>query len=399
MPAGDLAKLEIGLQYGADAFYLGLPPFSMRSRVNNFSKEDLMEGVKLIREAGKKLHMTLNIYPRNNKIEAFRKHIEFIKDEVKPDALIISDPGVLSMVREIYPEADIHISVQANVVNYEAVKFWQKQGVSRIILPRELTLEEIQKIHEKVPDIELEAFVHGAICVSYSGRCLLSMYMTGRDANQGSCAHSCRWKYRLEEEKRPGEFMPIEEDEHGTYIMNSRDMCLLPYLKELIEAGVCSFKVEGRNKTEHYLATVTKAYRKAIDDMAAGRKFDESLMDEVRKSANRGFIPGFLFGFPGENSIYYEKNAPIQTHKFIGIVRKAGGLGKKDLYEVEVRNRLEKGQEVEVMTPKSQFSMKVEEMFDLEGESLDVVHGGAGKKFLRLKKDLPEGSVLRKSCD
>ncbi|MFH1284084.1 MAG: U32 family peptidase C-terminal domain-containing protein [Candidatus Peregrinibacteria bacterium] len=412
VPAGDLQKLKIGLQYGADAFYLGLAPFSMRSRVNNFTKEDLLEGVRLVRKAGKILYLTLNIYPRNNKLEAFRKHIEFVRDEVKPDALIIADPGVVQMVREIYPEAVIHISVQANAVNYEAVKFWKNQGASRVILPRELTLEEISQIHKKVPDIELEAFVHGAICVSYSGRCLLSMYMTGRDANQGSCAHSCRWKYRLEEEKRPGEYMPIEEDEHGTYIMNSRDMCLLPYLKELVEAGVCSFKIEGRNKTEHYLATVTKAYRKAIEDMMAGREFDESLMDEVRKSANRGFIPGFLFGFPdvtagpplqrgkqvSNESIYYEKNAPIQTHKFIGIVRKAGGLGglkRRDLYGVEVRNRLEKGQEVEVMTPDRQFLISVDEMFDENGEKTDVVHGGAGERILKLAEDLPEGTIIR----
>lgn len=392
VPAGNLDKLKIGLQYGADAFYLGMPAFSMRSRINNFTEESLMEGVELIRKAGKISYMTLNIYPRGNKIDAFEKHIEFVRDKVKPDALIVADPGVIELVREIYPDAVLHLSVQANVLNYRAVEFWQKAGVSRIILPRELMLTEIQEIHEKVPDMELEMFVHGAICVAYSGRCLLSAYMTGRDANQGICAHSCRWKYRLEEEKRPGEYMPIEEDEHGTYIMNSRDMCLLPYLKELVDAGVCSFKVEGRNKTEHYLATVTKAYRKAVDDMVNGKEFDESLIEEVKKTANRGFIPGFLFGFPGKENVYYEKNAPISTHKFIGIIknRMKGGL-----YEVEIRNRLEKGQEIEVMTSDDQFSMKVSEMFDLENEPVDTVHGGAGDKILKLKEGLVEGTILR----
>jgi putative protease len=395
VPAGNLEKLKVGLEYGADAFYLGVPAFSMRSRVNNFTQESLIEGVRLIRKAGKKFYMTLNIYPRGNKVDAFIHHIKFVRDKIKPDAIIVADVGVFELVKEHYPSAEIHISVQANVLNYRAVEFWQKQGATRIILPRELMLAEIKQMREKVPKMELEFFVHGAICVSYSGRCLLSAYMTGRDANQGACAHSCRWKYRVEEEKRPGEYMPIEEDEHGTYIMNSRDMCLLPYLKELVEAGVCSFKVEGRNKTEHYLATVTKAYRKAIDDMMAGREFDENLVDEVKKSANRGFIPGFLFGFPGEGHIYYEKNAPISTHKFIGIVKKCKVLGEKDLYEVEIRNRLENGQEIEIMTPDDQFSMKVKEIFDLQGEPVDIIHGGAGNKILKLKKGLPEGAILR----
>ncbi|MFH1218596.1 MAG: U32 family peptidase C-terminal domain-containing protein [Candidatus Peregrinibacteria bacterium] len=396
VPAGDLEKLKVGLLYGADAFYLGLPPFSMRSSVNNFSKEEMLMGVGLIRKAKKKFYVTINIYPRGNKVSAFVKHIEFLRDEVKPDAVILSDVGVLEMVREVYPKAEIHLSVQANCVNYKAVEFWWKQGVRRVILPRELSLEEIKEIHERVPKMELEFFVHGAICVAYSGRCLLSYYLTGRDANQGICAHSCRWKYRLEEEKRPGEYMPVFEDEHGTHIFNSRDMCLLSRLGELAEAGVCSFKIEGRNKTEHYLATVTKAYRCAVDDMVRGKKFDVKLIDEVKKSANRGFIEGFLDGFNdgGEKSIYYEKNAPIQTHKFIGIV-KGKARGHKGLYEVEIRNRLDKGQKVEVMTPKKQFEIVVGEMKDLKGEVVDSVHGGAGNKFLKLGDGVGVGSILR----
>lgn len=394
LPAGNLSKLKIGLLYGGDAFYLGFSPFSLRCKEGGFTKDDLLEGVKLIRKAKKKFYMTMNIYPKGAKIDALKKHIEFVRKEVKPDGIIVSDFGVFDMLREFYPEVDLHISVQTNTSNYRAVKFWKDQGAARIILPRELTLKDIQEIHKKVPDIELETFVHGAICVAYSGRCLLSEYMTERDANQGACAQSCRWKYRvyLEEDMRPGEFMPIEEDDHGTYIMNSKDNCLLPYLKELVLAGVCSFKVEGRNKTEYYLATIAKAYRKAIDDMVKGKKFDRALLKEVEKTANRGFIPGYLSGFPRNDDIYYKNSAPFQTYKFIGIIvdRRDGGL-----YEVSVRNRLEKGQKIEVMTPDNEFEVKVGEMFDLEGEPVDVIHGGAGNKILRFKKKLPIGTMLR----
>ncbi|MBU1151581.1 U32 family peptidase C-terminal domain-containing protein [Patescibacteria group bacterium] len=413
VPAGSLEKLKVGLQYGADAFYLGIPAFSMRSRITNFTTASVMEGVELIRKAGKKFYITTNIYPRGLKVDAFKHHIEFLRDEVKPDAVIVADDGVFDMFREYAPKIPLHISVQANLLNYRAVQFWQKQGASRVILPRELTLDEIRVIHEKVPEMELEAFVHGAICVSYSGRCLLSAYMTGRDANQGACAHSCRWKYRLhndfsmgervealkdedqlylEEEKRPGEFMPIEEDEHGTYIMNSRDMCLLPFLKELTDAGICSFKVEGRNKTEHYLGTVTRAYRQAIDDMMVDKELDESLLEDLHKTANRGFIPGFMKGFPGKENIYYEKNAPIQSHKFIGIVKEDRGDG---LYVVEIRNKLERGEVVEVMMPDGQFEIEVSEMFGLDGEPLESVHGGAGEKLLKLKEGLCKNSFIR----
>jgi len=407
VPAGNMEKLRVGLQYGADAFYMGMPSFSMRSRINNFDEASIMEGVKLICRAKKKFYVTINIYPRGNKVDAFKKHLKFLQDVMKPDGVILADPGVLEMVKEYAPKLPIHMSVQANVLNYRAVKFWQKQGATRIILPRELMLSEIKEIHEKCPEMELEFFVHGAICMAYSGRCLLSAYMTGRDANQGICAHDCRWKYKvhegheyaLEEEERPGQFMPIEEDEHGTYIMNSKDMCLLPYLKDLVEAGICSFKVEGRNKTEYYLATVTKAYRQAIDDMMNGKKFDKTLLAEVAKTGNRGFIPGFLFGFPGNKNVEFDKSAPMQTYKVVGVVRgltKVKKLSKgSDCYEVEIRNRLEKGQTVEIMTPLNQFEMKLYKMFDLEGNELDLVHGGAGNKVLKLKKGLMENAMIR----
>ncbi len=408
LPAGNLQKLKIGLQYGGDAFFLGFSPFSLRSKKGGFTKDDLLEGMGLIRKAGKTAYMTMNIYPRSDKFEALKKHIEFVRKEVKPDALIVADAGFVELIKEYYPEAEIHMSVQANLLNYKAVEFWYKQGATRVILPRELMLNDIKEIREKVPGVELEFFVHGAICMAYSGRCLLSNYMTGRDSNQGACSHSCRWKYKvhdkesmrerqifLEEEKRPGEFYPVEEDDSGTYIMNSKDNCLLPYLKELVDAGICSFKVEGRNKSEYYLSTVAKAYRQAIDDMMEGKEFNEQLLAEVDKTANRGFIPGYLFGYPEDGDVYYDSNAPLQTHKFIGMVtdRKPGGL-----YKVSVRNKLVRGEEVEIMTPSEKFSMKVEEMFDLEGEEVDSVHGGAGEKVLRLREDLPVGSMLRITC-
>ncbi|MDD3862028.1 MAG: U32 family peptidase C-terminal domain-containing protein [Candidatus Gracilibacteria bacterium] len=410
VPAGNMEKLKVGLQYGADAFYMGMPSFSMRSRINNFDEKSIMEGVRLIRKSGKKFYVTINIYPRGNKVDAFKKHLKFLNDKMKPDGVILADPGVLEMVKEYAPKLPIHMSVQANVLNYRAVKFWQKQGATRIILPRELMLSEIKEIHEKCPDMELEFFVHGAICVAYSGRCLLSAYMTGRDANQGICAHNCRWNYKvregheyaLEEEERPGEFYPIEEDSHGTYIMNSKDMCLLPYLKDLVDAGICSFKVEGRNKTEYYLATVTKAYRQAIDDMMSRKKFDKKLLAEVAKTGNRGFIPGFLFGFPGNKNVEFDKSAPQQTYKVVGILKGAVNSKKfaksDDFYEVEIRNRLEKGWIVEIMTPDKQFEMKLLDMFDLQGEAVELVHGGAGNKILKLRKGLPENSILRIKC-
>jgi len=404
VPAGNMDKLKVGLQYGADAFYMGMPSFSMRSRINNFDESSIMEAVGMIRKAKKKFYVTVNIYPRGNKVDAFKKHLKFLNDKMKPDAVIVADAGVFEMVREYAPKIPIHMSVQANVLNYRAVKFWQKQGATRIILPRELMLSEIKEIHEKVPKMELEFFVHGAICVAYSGRCLLSAYMTGRDANQGICAHNCRWNYKvregheyaLEEEQRPGEFYPIEEDESGTYIMNSKDACMLPYLKELVDAGICSFKVEGRNKTEYYLATVTKAYRQAIDDMMAGKKFNEKLLDDVKKSANRGFIPGFLFGFPGNDNVDLFKSSPNQTYKVVGVIKgKTKVVKGDDMYEVEIRNRLEKGETVEVMSPNSQFDMKLSKMYDLEGNETDTVHGGAGNKILKLKKGLEENSMIR----
>jgi len=399
-PAGNLEKVKIGLMYGADAFYMGMPSFSMRSRTNNFTQDSLMEAVDLIRKNNKTLYMTMNIYPRGNKIDAFKKHLAFVRNTVKPDAIIVADPGVFELIKEHYPEATLHMSVQANVLNYRAVEFWRKQGAERIILPRELMLSEINEIHKNVPNVELEFFVHGAICMAYSGRCLLSNYMTGRDSNQGICAHSCRWKYKvyLEEEKRPGEMIPVDEDEHGTYFMNSKDMCLLPHIKDLYNAGICSFKIEGRNKSEYYLATVVKAYRKAIDDMLEGKEFDKTLIDEVESTANRGFIPGYLFGFPGSGDIHYAAGNPLQKKKFMGMVVEE--KNKTD-YVVDVKNKLNVGEILEVMTPDENFEVEVSAISDVDGTALTEAHGGAGNRILTFKgnkKKIPVYAMLRMKC-
>ena len=403
LPAGDPEKLRYAIEYGADAVYMGLPMFGMRSRKNDFDKKTFLAEIKKVRELNKKatktggrqvkVYITVNIFPRNNKIDAFKKYMEFLRDEVKPDALIIADPGVIEIAKEFYPEAVLHLSVQANTLNYKSVEFWKKQGIVRVILPRELMLEEIAEIHKRVPDIELEAFVHGAICMAYSGRCLLSAYMTGRDANQGICAHSCRWKYKmyLEEEERPGEFMPIEEHDEGTYIMNSRDNCAIEYLRELWDAGITSFKIEGRNKTVYYLAVVAKAYRQAIDDMVAGRKFDKELLVELNKVSNRGYIPGFLKGFPGKDNVKFDKNSSESAFKFLGIVREVDG----DLYRVEARNRFEVGDEVEVITPSENQFVKIKEILNLKKEPVEAAHGGDKDVWVKLGKGIEVGALLR----
>lgn len=395
LPAGSLDKLRIAYQYGGDACYMGLPPFSLRARENQFDEESFKEAFRIARDLGKKIYVTLNVYPHNSKIDALKKHVKDLA-KLKPDALICADPGVISIVKELYPSAKIHISVQANSVNYRTVRFWKDQGAGRVILPRELLIDEIREIHKRVPEVELECFVHGAICVSLSGRCLLSNYLTMRDPNQGSCAQSCRWKYRvLEEVERPGEYMPIDEDDHGTYLFNSKDLCALPYLKELAEAGVCGFKVEGRSKTIYYLATVAKAYRKAIDDACGGRGFDDGLVDEIKKTSNRSFTPGFLKKPFGPDAIFYENNAPKSTHLFIGVIRGRGAFDRGDLYELELKNRLEKGSCVEVMTPDSQFRQEVSEMFDETGEPLGEAHGGHKNIFVKIDRDVPLGAILR----
>jgi putative protease len=398
LPAGDMEKLKFAFQYGADAVYAGVPMFSLRARENKFDIESVKEAVGYTKKLGRKIYLTLNIFPRNNKIPALTRALKPLA-KLKPDAFIVADPGVIMLCREIAPEIPLHLSVQANNVNWASAKFWHGQGISRVILSREISLKEIKEIHEKNPELELEFFVHGSICMAYSGRCLLSNYLTYRDANQGTCAHTCRWKYNfyLEEEKTPGRHFQLTEDEHGAYVMNSKDMCLIEYLKDLKDAGICSFKVEGRNKTFYYAATVAKAYRQAVDDMEAGKPFNKNLLKELAKTSNRGFIPGFILDNPAEKAQDYEKSISHQTHEFIGVVRKIRKKGKDSLYEIEVKGRLDAPAECEIITPKDRFTAKISEFKKLDGETLSVIHPGQKDHVLiKLPKKVEAGAILRK---
>lgn len=399
LPAGDLDKLQIAFQYGADAVYAGVPAFSLRTKENEFDLEKVREAITMTRKLKKTIYLTLNIYPRNRKLPLLSRAIQKLA-ELSPDAFIVADPGVIMICKELAPAIPLHLSVQANNVNWASAQFWHRQGVSRIILSREISLPEIREIHEKNPTLELEFFVHGSICMAYSGRCLLSSYFLNRDANQGICAQSCRWKYKmyLEEEKRPGEFIPVEEDDEGTYIMNSKDLCLIKYLHELRDAGIESFKVEGRNKTIHYVATVAKAYRRALDDMNQGKPFDEDLLVELRKASNRGFIPGFL---TKENEIFsqdYERNATHQTHEFVGVVREIVHDHQKAFARIEVKGRMDSPVEVEVMTPQDEFLFTIPYFITSEGERITTVHPGQ-KDFVLIECDerFCVGAMMRKA--
>jgi len=414
MPAGDMEKMQFAFQYGADAVYAGVPMLSLRARENSFSIESVREGVEYAKKLGKKIYLTVNIAPHNYKIPALLKALKPMA-ELKPDALIVSDPGVIMLCKETIPEVPIHLSVQANTVNWASAKYWHKQGIERIILSREISLPEVREIHEKNPGLELEYFVHGSICMAYSGRCLLSNYLTYRDANQGTCAHVCRWKYKayLEDQANPGKFMELDEDEHGAYIMNSKDMCLIEYLKELKDAGVSSFKVEGRNKTVFYVATIARTYRRAIDEMEAGKPFSPEHIKELAKASNRGFFPGFLMDNPREKAQEYEKNHTYQTHEFIGVVRaihkilpgkntgkdqtgNSNNPGQK-LYEIEVKGRFDAPSDCEIMTPDADYIQKIDRFFTPDGKEISTIHPGQkDHAIFESPHDLPVGTILRK---
>lgn len=398
MPAGDMEKLKFAFMYGADAVYAGVPMLSLRARENKFNIDVVREAVEYTRSLGKKIYLTINVFPRNYKIPAFKEALKPMA-ALKPDGFIVADPGVIMLCKELAPKVPLHLSVQANNVNWASAQFWHKQGIERIILARELSLREIREIHEKNPTLELEYFVHGSICMAYSGRCLLSNYMAYRDANQGVCTQSCRWKYKvhLEEEERPGQFMKLEEDEHGAYIMNSKDMCLIEYLKELKDAGVCSFKVEGRNKTLYYAATVARTYRRAIDDMEAGKPFNRAYLEDLAKTSNRGFFPGFLMNDPKGAAQDYEKSITHATHEFVGVVRGVHKKGKTSLCEIEVKGRLQAPVECEVITPTEEFKVELKGFETLKGEKLDLVHPGQKDTVLvKLPAGVGVGAILRK---
>ena len=395
MPAGNLEKLRFALAFGADAVYLGMPSFSLRARENGFRKlEDVAEAVHYAHGLGKKAYVTANIFPHNSKINPCLKSIGATLKLCQPDAWIMSDPGLIMLMRENHPQAAIHLSVQANTVNHATVTFWQKMGVRRIILSRELNAGEIREIREHCPEVELESFVHGAICIAYSGRCLISSYLVGRDSNQGACTNSCRWPYKvfrkdqpqdehsaltdafyLEESKRPGAMMPVDEDSNGTYLMNAKDLCLIEHLNALVAAGVHSFKVEGRSKSVYYVAMITRAYRRAIDDLEAGKPFDPQGLREVLATSSRGFTTGFLHGNPGAAALNYDSGLSVSLlYRFTGIVRAYDPV--KKLMQIEPRNPICKGGSYELCLPDKDVVLRVDALYDDKQKPVEAIHGG-----------------------
>ncbi len=391
-PAGDFEKLKVALTFGADAVYCGIPLFSLRARENDFSIPEIKKAILFTRNLKKKIHLTVNTFPRDSEFKKLENFLAKIRN-TPPDAFIFSDLGVMKILKKYFPKVPLHLSVQANTVNSAAVKVWQKLGVKRIILARELSIQEIRKIVAGNSQMEFETFVHGAICVSYSGRCLLSMYLNSRDANRGKCSQPCRWKYSLEEEQRSGEYFPIEEDLKGSYILNSRDLCLIEKIPQLVRAGILSFKIEGRNKTVGYLATIVHVYRKALDDFAAGKKFDKNLRKEISSTGNRGFTLGFFDGSL-KNLQNYDRSVGENPQNFLGLIEKK----KDNFYLLEVKNRFEKGDKITSVIPRGGMKkLKVEEIRDEKFFEIFHAHGGQKEKvWVKLNCELPLLTLLRK---
>ena len=351
IPASSLEVLKTAVIFGADAVYIGGEAFGLRAKAKNFSPEDMREGIRFAHEHDVKVYVTANILAHNDDLPGVRAYFEELR-EMKPDGLIIADPAVFEIAGEVCPEIDRHISTQANNTNYGTFRFWHKLGATRVVTARELSLEEIKEIRANIPEeMEIETFVHGAMCISYSGRCLLSNYLVGKDANQGACTHPCRWKYSVVEETRPGEVMPVFENERGTYIFNSKDLCMIEHIPELVEAGVDSLKIEGRMKTALYVATVARTYRKALDDYNRDpelyRKNMPWYLDQISNCTYRQFTTGFFFGKPSEESQIYDSNTYVKEYTYLGII----GEERDGTYRIEQRNKFSVGEEIEVMKP------------------------------------------------
>ena len=397
-PAGNLENLKMAIIYGADAVYLGGLNYGLRARAKNFTLEQLEEGIKFAHERGKRVYITVNIVAHNEDLEGLPEYVSTLQ-ELNVDAVIVSDPGILKIIKETSPKMEIHLSTQANTTNYAAVKFWYEQGVRRIILARELSLKEIRDIIEKSPsNMKLETFVHGAMCISYSGRCLLSNYLIKRDANRGDCAHSCRWKYYLMEEIRPGEYLPVYEDEKGTYIFNSKDLCMIEHIPLLIEASISAFKIEGRMKGSYYVAAVVKAYRKQIDEYflnPASYIFDKKYLDEVKKVSNRKYTTGFYFVRPNSNDQRYESVDYIQNYDFTGLV--IGYNPEKQLATVEQKNRMFVGDKIEIFGPDNDFfSQKIDKMWNENGKEIEVAPHSGQIIYIKTAKPVQPWYIVRK---
>ena len=398
IPASSLEVLKVAVMFGADAVYIGGEAFGLRAKANNFSLEEMKEGVEFAHAHDVKVYVTANILAHNKDLDGAREYFEELK-QVGMDALIISDPGMFTIAKEVLPDVDIHISTQANNTNYATFNFWYKMGARRVVTARELSLEEIKTIRKNIPDdLEIETFIHGAMCISYSGRCLLSSFMAGRDANQGACTHPCRWKYSVVEESRPGEYMPVYENERGTFIFNSKDLCMIEHIPELVEAGIDSFKIEGRMKTALYVATVARTYRLAIDDYLRDPEYYRSRIpfykSEISKCTYRQYTTGFFFGKPDKDTQIYDSNTYEHEYTYLGIVGDCNGDG---LYSVEQRNKFSVGETIEVMKPDgTNIECSVIEIKDDEGNSMECAPHPKQKLWINLGTKLDRYDILRR---
>ena len=401
VPAGSLEVLKIAVIYGADAVYIGGEVFGLRAKAKNFSLEDMKEGIEFAHAHNVKVYVTANILAHNYDLDGVREYFNELKT-VSPDALIISDPGIFTIAKEVLPDMEIHISTQANNTNYGTYNFWYKLGAKRVVTARELSLSEIKEIRANIPDdMEIETFIHGAMCISYSGRCLLSNFMVGRDANRGECTHPCRWKYSLMEEKRPGEYFPVYENERGTYIFNSKDLCMIEHLPDLIEAGIDSFKIEGRMKTALYVATVARTYRKAIDDyMESPEKYKENMpwyLDQISDCTYRQFTTGFFYNKPSEDAQIYTNNTYLRDYTFLGIV---GDTDENGLYKIEQKNKFSVGEVIEVMKPNGDnIEVTVKRIVNDDGEDMESCPHPLQSLHIDLGMPLEKYDVLRRKED
>ena len=398
VPASSLEVLKVAVIFGADAVFIGGEVYGLRAKAKNFSKEDMIEGIAFAHEHGVKVYVTANILAHNGDLDGVKEYFQELK-EIKPDALIIADPAVFTIAKEICPEIEIHISTQANNTNYGTYRFWHNLGASRVVSARELSLAEIKEIRQNIPDdLEIETFVHGAMCISYSGRCLLSNYFTGRDANQGACTHPCRWKYAVVEEQRPGEYLPVYENERGTYIFNSKDLCMIEHIPELIDAGIDSFKIEGRMKTALYVATVARTYRKAIDDyLESEEKYRGNMpwyLEQISNCTYRQFTTGFFFGKPSDGAQIYDSNTYIKEYTYLGIV---GPQDERGLYEIEQRNKFSVGEMIEVMKPNGDnVEVMVKRIVNEDGEDMDSAPHPKQRLWIDLGVELDQYDILRR---
>lgn len=397
-PAGDLERLKTAFIYGADAVYIGGEIFGMRSAAKNFNKEDMAEGVRFAHERGKQVFVTVNIIPRNEEFEQLEAYLKEL-DEIGVDAVIVSDPGVFSVVKKVLPNMEIHISTQASTTNAASATFWYNQGAKRVVMARELSFEEIKEIRDNSPkDMDIEAFIHGAMCMSYSGKCVISNYTTGRDANRGACAQSCRWKYTLVEEQENGEYEKVLDNVDAEFFFNTKDMCMIQYVPQIIESGINSFKIEGRMKTAYYVATTVRAYRMAIDEYTKDPenwKFNPMWLEELKKGSHRHFSEGFYLGKTSTKDQNYESASYVRNYDFIGVVR--GHDEERGLVIVEQRNRMFVGDEIEIIGPyKETMYAKILEMYNEQNEPIDSAPHA--KQIVKMKLDIPvkEHYMLRK---